>query len=394
MTSFGPGRLILLGALGTFASLSIDISLPALPAIASTLHASRGVVQSTISSFVMTFGIGQLLVGPLADRYGRRPVLIAGVTLYTLAAALCAVSIDASQLVVLRFMQGFAACTGVVCARAIVRDISHDLVRGATRQAYQSALSGLAPVTAPLTGAAILALVGWRWIFGALALFGGTLVILVSAFIPETRPPGRAVDAHVGLAFRRVLGVPRMIPLMVVVAGGFFAYFAQIAGSSFALEAQLNVPVALYAVAFALNALMLIASFFTSARLVRLVGPERVLAAGIAIVGAGGLAALLLDVFVPVPVAFIATMMCFAYGYGLVSPNVFATVLNHAPHDAGTAAGLLGATMFVSGSLGSAIASTLPLRPTAAIGIVAAFGAAASVSAYLASRRSGKDIPG
>lgn len=300
---------------------------------------------------------------------------------------MCAIAIDAPQLVVLRFLQGFAACTGVVCARAIVRDISHDLVRGATRQASQSALSGLGPVVAPLLGAGIFALFGWRWIFGTLALIGGVLVTLVAMYIPETRPSGRAIDAHFGIAFRRVLELPRTIPLMLVVGGGFFAYFAQIASSSFALEAQLHVPVSLYALAFALNALMLLAAFFTSARIAPRVGPERVLRAGIILVGCAGIAAFVLDVFFPTPATFIGTMMCFAYGTGLVGPNVVATVLNKAPHDAATAAGLLGATMFVWGSLGSTLASTLPLRPTVAIGIVAAAGACASVAAYLVSRR-------
>src|SRR3954468_11580307 len=174
----GPGMTALLGMLSAFAPMSVDMYLPALPSMTQALGAGPGLVQLTLSAFFLGFALGQLVYGPLSDRYGRRRPLLAGLLLYTVASLLCAVTPSIWTLILARLLQGLGACAGPVLARAVVRDL-YDRDRAARMLSLLFLVLSAAPLLAPTIGGQILIWVGWRAIFLLLTLFG--VVSLVSA---------------------------------------------------------------------------------------------------------------------------------------------------------------------------------------------------------------------
>jgi DHA1 family bicyclomycin/chloramphenicol resistance-like MFS transporter len=374
----------LLGALSMLAPLGIDVSLPGLPTIARALHASGGSLQATLSVFVFAFGAGQLVLGPLSDRYGRRPVLLAGLALFALAGAVCTFATDVRVLLAARFVQGLGACAGSVIARAIVQDVATDRARAASLQSYISAVSSLAPILAPLIGSAVLVLWGWRALYGVVLAAGLALIVAVTFGLRETAP---RASRRIGEAYARVLRLPRTIPLAALVACQFGAYFALISGSPFALVEQMHVPSGLYALAFALNACALLAGSFGGGRVAHRVGPERLFAFGVALSLVAGIAVCALDALVPTPVVFVAGFAFVAFAFGIAFPGAFAAGLAEAKGDAGVASGILGASQMLGGAIGSAATGLLPFAPSAAVGTVVLVGTAGCAVAYLASRK-------
>ncbi len=376
--------LVLLGALLMLPPLSIDISLPGLPLIARALDAPPGLLQWTLSAFVLAFGIGQLVLGPLSDRIGRRPVLLWGTLLYALAGAGCAVATDARLLVALRLVQGIGACAGTVCARAIAQDLSSDRAGATFRQAVLQAVNSVAPIIAPLLGAAILVFFQWRWLYGLLAVVGAVLVAVVAVALPETSPRS---GGEYGSAYVRVLRLPRTAGLMLLIGASFFGYFSLITGSPFALIEQLHVSSTWFAVAFAVNASAFLIGATINGRFARSGGdPERLLAAGAAITAVAGLCTFAIDRFAPSVAGFIITWAIFAFGIALAMPGAFAALLSSSRRDAGLAAGLGGAAQFLAGALGSAFSGELPGVATSSLGLLAALGGAGTLAGYLLSR--------
>ena len=376
--------IVLLGALTTLPPLSIDVSLPGLPAIARALSASSAAMQQSLAIFVFAFGAGQLIVGPLSDRYGRRPVLLAGLVVFTLAGLACTFANGAPTLLLARFVQGLGACAGTLSARAIVQDIAPNRERAASLQAYVSAVTSIAPIVAPLLGAAILVTLGWRSLYGVLAVAGALLIAAVFVRLPETAP---GTTDRGFAAYARVLRQPRTVPLALVVAFGFGAYFALISGSPFALVAQMHVASGPYAVAFALNACALLAGAFATGRLVKRVGAERLFAISMALLLFASAVACALDVFAPSPVGFTGGFMLFAFAVGIANPSAYAAGLAGAGADAGTASAILGALQMIGGAAGSALAAALPFAPSAGVGITVFGAALLSACAYVLSRR-------
>ena len=172
--------------------LSVDMYLPALPAIATDLAARYAAVQQSLSAFVLGLAAGQLLFGPLSDRVGRRPVLALGLILYVIASGALALAGDVLQLVLLRLWQALGGPAGVVLARAIVRDLWQG-VEAARALAFVMLVTGTAPLLAPLVGGWLLLFAGWRAIFWLLAAFGVLILIAARLVLPETRPRGTPV---------------------------------------------------------------------------------------------------------------------------------------------------------------------------------------------------------
>ena len=166
-----PLLLALLALLSAFTPLSIDLYLPALPIIAVDLHGTAADLQLTLSAFMIAFGVGQIFYGPAGDRFGRRPVILGGLAVYILTSIGCAFAAAAGHLVILRFLQGLAACGGVVLARTMVRDLA-ERDQAARAMSLMMACTSIAPMLAPLIGGQILWFLGWRAIFWVLAAIG------------------------------------------------------------------------------------------------------------------------------------------------------------------------------------------------------------------------------
>ncbi len=367
--SIGLATLALLGALGALAPLSIDAVLPALPQIRLALAATPAQTQAQIGVFMLAFAIGQLIFGSLSDRLGRRPVLLVGIALMVAGGCACALAPSIGWLILVRFIAGLGASAGTVVARAIVRDRVDDPARNAHIQGYLTAAIIVAPVIAPLLGAAILPW-GWRAIYAMLAAASVMLLLWIVVGLPESHR-GHDGQSPWG-AYASYLRTRRHAALTACAGFAFAGAFAFIAGSSFALQAEFGFDAPHFAIAFALaSAASLVGSLIAGPLAVR-VGVNRATTIAVVLLAFAALGAALDAAFRLPSAAFVAAFACYMFAFGVLLPNVFALGMQDVPHLAGTAAALIGAAQYFGASAGTAIASTLPFAPAAGIGFTAA----------------------
>ncbi len=350
---------LILGALAGIGPFSIDMYLPALPAIGTSLGASAGAVQGTLAIYFLGLACGQVLYGPLADRHGRRGPLFVGLGLYTVASVACALAPDIQALTAARLLQALGGCAGMVIARAVVRDVTDE--RGSVRLMAQLMLvMGVAPIIAPMIGGALLPAFGWRGIFWLLALYGGTMFVVIALLLPETlHEDRRRRDSVLGVlrVWRALLGNRRFVGHAL--AGGFIigGMFAYISGSPFVFMELHGVRAENFGFYFGANALGIMVMGQVVGRLAQRIAPARLLpvviwvplAAGLALLlvsatGIGGFAALLVALF------FYIAMI------GAVMPLTVA--LGMGPHGAvaGSASALMGTLQF---SIGAGVGALL-----------------------------------
>jgi DHA1 family bicyclomycin/chloramphenicol resistance-like MFS transporter len=349
--------VILLGSLVSFAPLSVDMYLPALPSMARDLHTSASAAQLSLTACLIGLAAGQLLAGPLSDARGRRRPLLAGVAVYAVASALCVAAPSIGVLLVLRLAQGFAGAAGIVIARAVARDRYEGLAL-ARFFALLLIVNGAAPVLAPIIGGQLLRFTSWRGVFAVLAGIGVVLLAAAAAGLPESLPPERRQQGGVRAMARdgrQLLADREFGQYALAGALAFSAMFAYISGSPFVLQAKFGVSPQLFSLIFAINGTGIIVAGQVSRTLIGRVPPRALLTAGLTGSAAGGaviLAAALAGLGLPVilPGLFIVVAST-----GLVLPNAMALALERHAHDAGAAAGVLGLTQFAVG------AATAPL---------------------------------
>jgi len=347
--------MALLGALSMFAPLSTDMYLPALPSLAHSLHASASAVQLTLTASLVGLAVGQLVVGPLSDAFGRRRPVLLGLVAYTASSAGCALCSDVWTLCAVRLVQGAAGAAGIVVARAIVRDL-FDGIEAARFYSRLIIVFGLAPILAPLIGGALLHVTDWRGIFLALAAIGAVLSVAAWRALAETLPPAARHRGGLVATLRTLAVLVRNGPfagLTVVYGLSFGAIFAYIAGSPFVLENHFGLSPQLFAVVFAVNALALVSASQYGGRIVGRTGTRRLSGIGLSL---GTLSGLLLVAGVLAHVGLWLVLPCFFAlmgSYGLVSPNLTALAMRPFPRVAGSASALLGLAQF---GVGAAVA--------------------------------------
>jgi DHA1 family bicyclomycin/chloramphenicol resistance-like MFS transporter len=345
--------LVILGSLAAFGPLSNDTYLSALPAIGDDLDASAASVQLTVTACLLGLAAGQLVAGPLSDRLGRRRPLLVGLAGYTVVSLLCALAPTVWALVALRLLQGLCGAAGIVIARAIVRDL-HEGVAAARMFGLILVVTGLAPILAPIAGAAVLHVSSWRGIFVALAAVGAAISLATLVGLPESLPTERRRSD----GLRRTLSVfgglvrDRWFMGHGLATGLVFgAMFAYIAGSPFVLQEIYGLSPVAFSLLFGLNALGIVGASVVGSRIVGRVRPRTLLTAGLvqACLGAALLVlAVVLDLGV---VAVCAALFLVVSAVGLVSPNATALALTEHPETAGSASALLGLLQFVVGAL-------------------------------------------
>lgn len=344
----GATLLVLLGALTAFAPMSIDMYLPTLPTLRVQLATDAAMVQLTLVAYFIGLAGGQLVYGPAADRFGRKPVLAAGICLYVAASAGCALAGSIGVLIACRLLQALGGCVGIVIARTVVRDL-FDQQQSARVFSILMLVMGVAPIAAPLAGGWLLAMAGWRSIFWVLAGFGLTCLVATAVFLPETRRPSvRGVPVG-GIArlYGRVFRQP--VFRRAVLAGGLAqaGMFAYIAGSPFVFIELHHVPAAAYGWLFGANAFGLIAASQGNRWLLSRMPAPRLLGIGIAIAAASGAALLAVALGQATGLAWIAVpLFVYVASLGLVMPNAVAIAMRPFPDDAGSASGLLGSIQF------------------------------------------------
>jgi DHA1 family bicyclomycin/chloramphenicol resistance-like MFS transporter len=379
-----PLLLALLALLSAFTPLSIDMYLPALPVIATDLRGTAGDIQLTLSAFLLAFGFGQIFYGPAGDRFGRRPVILTGLIAYILASIGCAFAAEAGHLVLLRFLQGLAACGGVVLARTMVRDLA-ERDQAARAMSLMHACSSIAPMLAPLIGGQVLWFFGWRAIFWVLAGIGVLAWAATYVRLPETLRPEYRQPLHLGSVLRRYGELVRhraFIGYALTGAFQFSALFSFLSGSPFVFIERYGVEPRVYGLIFGTQVAFLTVGSLLNARFVPKVGAQRMLRTAVivpAIVGPtvlllglveAGTGALGLWPFLPLFVLQIASN-------SFVGANAIAMALQRYPHMAGTASSLMGVIQFGLGALfGTVVGQTFNgtiVPMTTAMGVAGLF---------------------
>jgi DHA1 family bicyclomycin/chloramphenicol resistance-like MFS transporter len=357
-----PVRMILIvGSLTGFGPLCIDMYLPALPRISQDLHSSASAVQLSLTACLIGLAVGQVLIGPLSDRLGRRKPLFFGLAAFILASAACALAPNIAALIALRFVQGVGGSAGLVVAQAIVRD-QYSGIMAARFFSVLMLVTGAGPILAPQIGAELLHLGSWRLLFVTLALAGFVLLGIAALRLPETLPESsRSTGTFFEAAqtMRSVATDRNFLVNALACAFGFGTIFAYIAGSSFVMENVYGLSPQMFSLVFALNAIGLVVGSQINGRIVGRFGSPRLLTAGLVGVAVGGVAMLVLAL---ASFGGLAGMLCCTVvvitSLGFIGPNATALALNDFPHAAGSASALLGLMRF---SCGAAVAPLVGL---------------------------------
>ncbi|MFI5766300.1 Bcr/CflA family multidrug efflux MFS transporter [Streptomyces sp. NPDC051563] len=349
----------ILGGLSALPPLSMDMYLPALPTVTTALDSPAATVQLTLTACLAGMALGQLVIGPMSDKWGRRRPLLTGMVVYVLATAICAFTPTVELLIAFRLLQGLAGAAAIVIARAVVRDL-YDGVEMARFFSTLMLISGVAPIIAPLIGGQVMRFADWRGVFLVLTVVGALLTLLVWRRLGETLPPERRQTGGVGAALRTMRGLlADRVFTGYTLAGGFaFAVlFAYISASPFVVQEIYGASAQTFSLLFGVNSLGLIAVGQINGKLlVGRVSLDKVLGYGLAVITTASVALLLMTsgVFGEVGLFPIcAGLFVLMSAMGLVLPNTNAQALMRAPHAAGSASALLGTSSFLVGAVAS-----------------------------------------
>ncbi|GGI43647.1 DHA1 family bicyclomycin/chloramphenicol resistance-like MFS transporter [Agromyces flavus] len=341
--------VLVLGALTALGPFTIDLYLPAFPALEAELGVNAAAIQITLTGTMIGFGLGQLIVGPWSDKVGRRLPLMLSTALHIAASVAAALAPDIAWLVVFRLLQGFGAAAGGVVAMAMVRDLfgGKPLVRMLSRLAL---VNGLAPVLAPVIGSQLLQVMDWRGVFWVLAGYGLVVVAAVGFFIVETLPESRrhiAGHSSVGQRYRALFRDRVYLGAALVGGMTFTGLFAYLSTSSFLFQQVYEFTPQQYGILFAVNSIGVVAGVQISSRLIRGPIPPQYVIAGTTVVHlAMAIAIVVLD---GAGAGFWGTaipLWIYIAACGFTFPAVQVLALANHGAEAGTAASLLGALNF------------------------------------------------
>lgn len=353
---------ILLAAAVALGPLAVDMYLPALPQIGADFNAGTDQVQLTLSLYLAGFAIAQLICGPLADRYGRKPVMIGGFLVFTLASIGCALASNIETLQLCRFLQALGGSAGPVLGRAIVRDI-YTPRDAAKILALLASIMALAPAIAPTLGGFMVANLDWHWIFiviGAYALImaGVTAFGIPEPLKPEHRQPLR-LD-HLFRNYRRISTDPSFIGYTLTNAAVYGGLFAFLSGASFVLIDVLGVAPEHFGLYFAAMVAGYIIGNLGSIRIANYLMPDQILIVGLLIsMAGGGIMALLAWYQIYSPWAVVIPQAVFMAGTGLALPQCMAGALANHPTMAGSASALFGFVQMAAAAVAGAIVGAL-----------------------------------
>ena len=350
--AIGAGRrvvyIILLGALTALGPFTIDLYLPAFPVLQQDFHTTAAAIQLTLTGTMIGFALGQLIVGPLSDKVGRRRPLLAVTALHVIASVGAALAPDLTLLAVARVLMGMGAAAGGVVAMAIVRDLfgGRRLVVMLSRLAL---VSGVAPVIAPLIGSALLAVMPWRGIFVVLAVYGFVMLVSAIALVPETLPKARrgaAGGATVLQRYRSVFSDRVFVGVLIIGGMTFSGLFSYLSSSSFLFQEGYGFDAQQYGLLFAVNSLGVVLGVQTASRLAARFGPQWVLAFSTGVLVLASLAIIVFDQLGLGLWPTMAALFGFMTACGFTFPCVQVLALDRHGAAAGTAASIIGACNF------------------------------------------------
>jgi DHA1 family bicyclomycin/chloramphenicol resistance-like MFS transporter len=354
---------LLLAMLTGLGPLSVDMYLASLPAIGRLLGASTAQVQLTISVYLAGFAFSQVLYGPLSDRHGRRPVLLAALGIYLIATLACALSFSIETLIAARFVQAVGGSGAIVLARAVVRDM-FDGSQVGRELSRMAAIMALAPLAAPLLGGVLQTTLGWRSNFVVLFAFGAAAWVMVWLLLPETlrlRSPEPVSLSSTLRSYRRFHADRVFVVHLGIATACLCGLFAWISSAAFVLQDIYGVSALAFGLSFAVASSGYLVGTTLAARFVSRWGGWRIMGLGAVGMAIGGLVVILLSAFgVHSSVALVAAMALYLAGMGMALPQAQAGALLPFPDRAGAASSLLGfITQILSAVVGAIIGHVL-----------------------------------
>ena len=346
---------LVLGLASSIGPFAIDMYLPALPAIGTSLSATVGEVQWSLTAFFLSLGAAQLLYGPVSDMWGRKLPMYFGICIFTVASIGCALATNIETLVVMRFFQGLGGAAGMVIPRAVVRDL-HTGPEAARLMSLLMLVFSVSPILAPLVGSGVIAVAGWRGVFWAATLAAVIALVLVHTKLDETRPPEQRVDSSLGSALRGyglLLRDWNYLGLVMIGSCSMVGFFVYMASSPFVFIEHYGLTPTMYSITYSLNAVAFIGATQVTGWLGERFGLVRVVKVA---ASAGAVTmALLLGYYLSGGdnmLVLMAVYFIFSAFMGLVIPISSVLALEEHGAIAGTASALLGTLQMLVGALG------------------------------------------
>ena len=375
--------LFLLAGLAALAALATNIILPAFPRIGDGLGVSAQELGLTLSSFFIAFAFGQLLAGPLSDRFGRRWLVLAGLAIFSAGSILCAFAGTLPLLILGRVIQALGASAASVLSRAIARDLFEG--RALARALALTMIAGAAaPGFSPLIGSALDSLFGWRVTFLVVAAFGVGLALHYSTSVGETHPADRRPSLKVSAAsaYARLAVNPRfLLPAASVslILGGLYSFFA---AAPAIMMGELNFTSLQLGLYFAVTVLIVFAAGFLAPRLAHRWGQQVIGLLGILIALAGSIFLFAFASALTL-IPFTIALSLYLFGMGLINPLGTSIALTPFGTQAGLASALLGFMQMGCAAIGASLASVLPLQPSASLAVILTTGSALALLVFL-----------
>jgi MFS transporter, DHA1 family, multidrug resistance protein len=392
--TLGRPLAVVLCLLTVFGPISMDLYLPVLPALTTELGAATSAAQLTVTACLIGLAIGQVVAGPLSDRFGRRRPVLVGVVAYVVTSALCALSPTISTLVIARFVQGLAGGVGIVISQAAGRDL-YTGVKLVRYYGRLTVIAGLAAVLGPVLGGQLASVMDWRGFFVVLAVIG-VLILLACGFVfRETLPDLHRTTgglAQTGRDFTRLLADRVLLGTALVTGLISMALFAYLAGATYVLQDIYGLSPQAYSFAFGLNSAGFMLFGFTAGRLCERWSEQGTLVLGLLMCATGAAGLLAAAVFHLPVVAVILSLFTMVGGVATTTPPTTSLAMADYPDIAGTASSLLGLARFGLGGLAAPLVGLGGSHNALPLGLVTVAATLLAGVVYLATIR-GRTVP-
>ena len=389
-TASTTGQIAVLATLAAIGTLATNILLPSLPQMAASLHVTTAEVTASITVFLAVFAIGQLAVGPISDRYGRRIPVLAGFVVFIAGSVWCGLATDLPNLLIGRVIQAAGACSTSVLSRAIARDLFSGAALGRAMALIMIAMAA-APGFSPLLGGALDHTFGWRSEFAFVGIFAAIAAVGYAAVLGETHNSTRIplnplaiAKTYLGLSADRRFLIPAATVALIM--GGLFAMFS--AAPRVLIEGLGFTPIQL-GLFFAGTVLIVFAAGMLATKLAPRFGLDRSIQGGLLLAAAGSIAILLVSIFDPRFLPFLAGMSVFLLGMGIVNPLGTAQALSPFGEKAGAASALLGFWQMMGAAIGVSLAATVSHQAMFALGIVLTVASSLALLLYIMRKKAG-----
>jgi DHA1 family bicyclomycin/chloramphenicol resistance-like MFS transporter len=382
---------LLLSFLTALGPLSMDMYLPSLPDIGRSLQVPTLQVQLTISSYLFGFAVGQIFYGPVSDRFGRRPVLLTALVLYGIATVGCAAAQSIGGLIALRFVQAVGGAGAIVLARAVVRDI-YSGVRAGRELSLMGAITGVAPIVAPVIGGGLQIWFGWRATFVLLVILAGIIGATAARLLPETlREPVKTSFSFSAMSamYRSVVVHHGFLANLAILTVAFVGLFAWISGAPVVMQSAIyDLSPFAFGMTFAIGAGGYVLGTLVAARIVMRLGLDRLIGMGTATMALGGLMmAAVIGLALPHVLWFVGAMTLFLAGLGFALPATMAGALTPFHDRAGTASSVMGFAQQTGAAITAAVVGAYLGRSAWPVASVVAAMGCLSFAIWLLTRR-------